>query len=134
MKRVLLDQGLPRRAASLLRESGWDAVHVGELGLACSPDEEILDRARRERRICITLDADFHALLVATGRNRPSVLRIRIEGLRAEGVAGVVRTVWRKVGSDLESGAIASVTQKSIRVRRLPIGQKDLPKTHEGCH
>jgi hypothetical protein len=28
MKRIILDQGLPSTAVILLREDGWDAVHV----------------------------------------------------------------------------------------------------------
>ena len=132
MKRLLLDQGVPRGTASLLRKFGWDAVHVGELGLARADDEEILDRARRQHRICVTLDADFHVLLAATGQNQPSVVRIRIEGLRAEEVARLIRNVYRQVGTDLETGAVASVTEKSIRVRRLPIGQKHFSKAQRG--
>jgi len=48
--RVILDQGLPRGAARLLREEGQDAVHVGDLGLAAAPDEVILERAGTEDR------------------------------------------------------------------------------------
>jgi predicted nuclease of predicted toxin-antitoxin system len=32
--RVLLDQGVPRRAAALLREAGVDALHVDDLGMS----------------------------------------------------------------------------------------------------
>ena len=47
MNRVLLDQGLAPNAAVLLREAGWDAIHVAEAGLAHAEDLEILDYARK---------------------------------------------------------------------------------------
>jgi predicted nuclease of predicted toxin-antitoxin system len=50
-----------------LRAAGIEAQHVGELGLCSAADAEILELARRERRIVVTLDADFHALLGLSG-------------------------------------------------------------------
>ena len=35
--KLLLDQGLPRSAAALLRDTGIDAVHTGEIGYAVAP-------------------------------------------------------------------------------------------------
>jgi predicted nuclease of predicted toxin-antitoxin system len=40
--KLLLDEGLPRSAAQILRESGIDAVHAGESGLATASDVDIL--------------------------------------------------------------------------------------------
>ena len=48
MKRLLLDQGLAPLAAALLRQFGFDAVHVSELGMAQSEDQEN-SRIRQER-------------------------------------------------------------------------------------
>jgi predicted nuclease of predicted toxin-antitoxin system len=48
MIKLLLDQGLPRSAASLLRSTGYDAVHTGEIGLQNAVDEVLLERARLE--------------------------------------------------------------------------------------
>ena len=42
--KLLLDQGLPRSAAELLRAAGIDAVHTGEIGCATAEDAEILAR------------------------------------------------------------------------------------------
>jgi predicted nuclease of predicted toxin-antitoxin system len=56
--RLLLDQGLPRSTVKLLADSGWDALHVGDIGMARASDSDILDYARREQRVCVTLDAD----------------------------------------------------------------------------
>lgn len=44
--KLLLDQGLPRSAADLLRKTGVDTVHVGEIGLAMAEDAAILEEAR----------------------------------------------------------------------------------------
>ena len=58
MKRLLLDQGLPRSSAASLKQAGWDAIHVSEIGMSRADDVDILQRARAEARICVTLDAD----------------------------------------------------------------------------
>lgn len=81
--KLLLDQGTPRSAASLLRQAGLDAVHTGETGLAEAEDAEIIRRAALEDRVVVTLDADFHAHLALTQARNPSVIRIRVEELRA---------------------------------------------------
>ena len=43
--RFLIDQGLSRSVARLLREAGHDAEHVGELGMARADDAEIITTA-----------------------------------------------------------------------------------------
>ena len=119
--RLLLDQGLPRTAADLLRQAGIDTLHVGEIGYAAADDAEILRRGLDEARVVVTLDADFHALLARSNASRPSVIRIRIEGLRAEVLARLLQDVLSRCEGDLEQGAVVTVQPAAIRVRRLPI-------------
>jgi predicted nuclease of predicted toxin-antitoxin system len=121
--RLLLDQGLPRGAVRLLAERGIAAEHVGDLDMATATDARILDFARDSHAIVITLDSDFHALLATMGMTGPSVVRIRIEGLRAEQLASVIQRVLAMARDDLEAGAAVSVTANRIRVRQLPIGK-----------
>ena len=119
--KLLLDQGTPRSAASLLRQAGLDAVHTGEIGLAEAEDVQIIERAAGEERVVVTLDADFHSHLAQAQARKPSVIRIRIEGLRAEEFAGLLQNVLRQCAEDLAAGAMVSVNDFQIRVRRLPI-------------
>jgi len=119
--KLLLDQALPRSAARLLREAGIDCVHVGEIGYSTAEDVAILQKAQVEGRIVVTLDADFHAILALSGATSPSVVRIRIQGLRGEDAAGLIRTVITHCGEDLTRGAVASVQEGRIRIRRLPL-------------
>jgi predicted nuclease of predicted toxin-antitoxin system len=119
--KLLLDEGLPCSAARLLRDWGVDVVHASECGLAAVSDEEVLSAARREGRTAITLDADFHVLLALSGAAGPSVVRIRIEGLRGPALAELTRTVLERCDKDLDKGALVTVTESQIRVRHLPI-------------
>jgi predicted nuclease of predicted toxin-antitoxin system len=121
MIKILLDQGLPRSAAGLLRALGWDVQHVSERGMSMAEDVAIIDLARQEQRVIVTLDADFHALLVVSGANGPSVLRIRSEGLKADQIASLVERIFDAAGNELALGAMVTVLDGKIRIKRLPI-------------
>ncbi len=69
----------------------------------------------------MTLDADFHARLALTGAEGPSVIRIRIEGLRAEQLAELLVKVLDQSKDDLDHGALVTVTETGVRVRCLPL-------------
>ncbi len=121
MKRLLLDQGLPRSTAGLLTQAGWDAIHVADIGMSRAGDMDILQHALAEARVCITLDADFHSLIAISGASHPSVMRIRKEGLDAVALAALLEGIWPGVENALRRGAMVTVTDRSVRVRRLPI-------------
>ena len=105
MNRILLDQGLAPHAAAILRQAGIDAVHVSEIGMGQAEDLEILERARHDERICVTLDHDFHAHLALAGCGRPSVLLLRVQGLDARGQAELIRRICLQCENALTAGA-----------------------------
>ncbi|MEA2789710.1 MAG: hypothetical protein QOG73_2116 [Acetobacteraceae bacterium] len=121
MKRLLLDQGLPRSTAALLTQVGWDVVHVSEIGMSRAEDVDIVQRARAEARVCVTLDADFHSLLATSGERGPSVIRIRKEGLDGTALAALLQGIWTGIEDALKVGAMVTITDCSVRVRRLPV-------------
>ena len=119
MTKVLLDQGLAPHAAVLLRADGWDAIHVIDAGLARAEDSEILEFALENHRTCITFDHDFHAHLAISRANGPSVVLVRLEGLKAEGQAKLIQRVWASCADAIAAGAVVSVDDRVIRVRKL---------------
>lgn len=118
---ILLDQGIPRTTASHLQDEDWDVLHVGEIGLSKAKDTELIEYARENGRVIITLDSDFHAFLAVTNADSPSVIRIRIEGLKGSDMAGLIRQVWPKIAFSIAQGAVVTITEKSIRVHELPL-------------
>ena len=122
--RLLLDQGVPRRAASLLREAGVDAMHTSEMGLASADDRDIIAWCRANAAVAVTLDADFHALIALSVETTPSTVRIRIEGLKGPEMARIISSVIETRGGALDAGALVTVQPGRLRVRRLPIAPR----------
>lgn len=89
--------------------------------MATASDEAIIRYARDHGFSIVTLDADFHSLLALSGAKGPSVIRIRIQGLKGQEVASLISTVLDRLPHEIESGSFVTVTPDSIRLRRLPI-------------
>ena len=122
--KLLLDQGIPADAAILLRERGYDCLHVSELGMQQAQDESILSYAHGNGFVVITLDADFHSLIAVRGMRGPSVVRLRREGCRAQMVVTLLERVLRDLREDLVRGALVSVKERKTTSHRLPVGER----------
>lgn len=95
-------------------------MHVGDIGMAEADDSMILGKAEEDRRVVVTLDADFHSILAMSGADAPSVIRIREEGLKGPAVALIVRQISAVAGDALMNGCVVSYSRGVIRLRRLP--------------
>lgn len=98
-----------------------DVVHAREVGLATTEDRDILIWCRGNGRVLITLDADCHAIVALWGATEPSVIRIRLEGLRDQALADLIRKIVASTADDLEQGSAITVNATSIRIHRLPL-------------
>ncbi len=121
MTRLLLDQGLPRSAVRHLEERRFDVSHVADIGHSRASDAEITTLAIEQGRTIVTLDSDFHRLLAISGASAPSVIRIRREGLRGPDVAALIGQVLEQLGDQIERGAMVTVTDRTVRLHRLPL-------------
>ena len=121
MTKILLDQGLPRSAVKILRDKGWEVLHTGDIGLDRATDREILDYARNESRVVITLDSDFHAILAVENAASPSVIRIRREGLKGPELSELIMKTWPKIQNIIKEGAMVTITENAIRIRKIPL-------------
>jgi predicted nuclease of predicted toxin-antitoxin system len=119
--KLLLDEALPYSAAALLTSRGIDALHIVDIGFVSFKDEAIIEKARAEEWVIATYDSDFHALLALSGQQYPSVIRIRIEKLRAPALADLLEYVIEECTNTLLQGALVTVLEGRIRIRRLPI-------------
>ncbi|MFM9872293.1 MAG: DUF5615 family PIN-like protein [Fimbriimonadaceae bacterium] len=122
--KLLLDQGIPRSTSQLLQSTGVDAVHTSEIGYSTKSDSEILLHALSKDRIIITLDADFHAILAHTRADKPSVIRIRIDALKAEEMSKLIRNITEIHQEAISNGAAISVSRSRTAIHHLPLSTR----------
>lgn len=120
--RLLLDNNLPPRLATLLQDAGHDTEHVRDHGMQAAGDQDVLGLARQQRRTLISADTDFGTLLARTGADAPSIILIRrATPRRAEQLAALLLANLEQVAEDLLAGDVVVVTDVDLRIRRLPI-------------
>lgn len=119
--KFLADMGISMRTVLWLRSNDYNVIHLREVDLQRSTDEEILVKARIEGRVVLTMDLDFGYLMAVSKENLPSVIIFRLTDDRFEIVNNRLAEVLIQCKNDLTSGCIISVNDNTIRIRRLPI-------------
>jgi predicted nuclease of predicted toxin-antitoxin system len=104
-----------------LRDRGHEVAHVRDEGLQRAADSDILVKARAEGRVLLTLDLDFGYLVAVSQQRLPSIIIFRLGNESAEIVTQRLSDALDVCTPDLEQGAIVTVNEDTIRVRRLPI-------------
>lgn len=105
----------------VLKYNGYDAIHLVEEKLEKLSDDKILVKARREERILLTVDLDFGYLLAISKETLPSVILFRLGNESYNIINDRLAELLNRFESDLEKGVIISVTDKTFRIRQLPI-------------
>ena len=118
--RFLVDANLSPRVAEWLRNEGYDAVHVFDIGLNQAGDRQIFEEAASRRQILLTSDLDFGEI-VARSPTPISVLILRLRSTATDNVTKRLEVTLMQAASALEDGALVIVGEASIRLRRLPL-------------
>lgn len=112
--RVLLDTCVWGGTRKQLQDAGHDVIWAGDW--PDDPgDDEILERARAEQRVLVTLDKDFGHLVVV--QRRPHAGIIRLVDFRARDQAAACRSVLATHGEELLAGALLTVEPGRLRIR-----------------
>lgn len=122
--KFLFDVGVSHRSAEYLNTLGHEATHLRNLGLQRLPDPKILHKALDEARVIVTHDLDFGELVAKSENRLPSVISFRLRDMRHKQVNFYLDRILQDHQDDLCKGAILSVTEGRIRIRRLPMHLK----------
>lgn len=124
--RFLADVGVAQRIVEWLIERGHEARHLSEEQLHRLPDEDIFEKAARERRILLTFDLDFPEIVALSGSVEVSVVLFRLVNTRVDFVISRLAAVLDTSGAVLEAGGVIIIVEDTRhRIRRLPIRKTD---------
>jgi len=119
--KFLLNMNLPRRLIHSLELSGHGARHVGDIGLASSSDETIVEEAERNHEVILTHDLDYGHILAFSGRSHPSVVIFRFRNSHPDYLLKKLYDKWPEIQKPLTEGAIVVLEDFALRIRTLPI-------------
>jgi predicted nuclease of predicted toxin-antitoxin system len=120
--KLLVDAALSPLVSDQLAALGHDAIHVRQRGMSSAPDPQVLSLAEEEGRIIVSADTDFGSLLAVRNAKHPSFILLRkANGLRPQQLARIVSRVIEDYAEELASGAVVTVTDRTVRIRQLPI-------------
>ncbi|MES2197482.1 MAG: DUF5615 family PIN-like protein [Pseudomonadota bacterium] len=73
----LVDAQLPPSLAEALRQAGYQALHLVDLGLLAATDQQIWDEAISRSAVLVTKDRDF-PLRRTAANDGPAILWVRV--------------------------------------------------------
>ncbi len=120
--RILADVHISPRTVEFLRSLGHDTVRVSDALAPSAADDEIVAEAIRDRRVILTQDLDFSAIVALSGRAVPSVVSLRLTSSRIETVNARLDQLLPVIEPDLMHGTLVTVEDARIRTRKLPLG------------
>jgi len=118
---LLADVHISPLTVAALRSQGYDIVRTTDLLPATAADGEILELARVEGKIILTQDLDFSMLVALSNYGMPSLITLRLSSARPDVVAQRLLDVLLTVETELTEGAAITISDDSVRVRKLPI-------------
>lgn len=115
--RFLTDEDMPRSTARVLRDAGFDAVDVRDVGLRGKSDRQVFDFAQKEMRLLITCDMGFANILNFPPSQNIGIIVIRIPDSEPIAVLNdeIVRAIT-EVGENLRNH-LAIVEVGKVRLR-----------------
>lgn len=124
--RLLADVHISPLTVEVLRSRGYDIVRTTALLPATASDAEILELARVEGKVVLTQDLDFSMLVALSNYGLPSLITLRLSSARPDVVAQRLLDVLPTVETELTEGAAITISDDSVRVRKLPIRESDV--------
>jgi len=119
--KFLVDNALSPLLSKGLREVGFEAVHVRDIGMHSASDQIIFEYAKEAAMTIVTADTDFGTLLALWRYTRPSVIIFRTSDKHPETQLALLLNQLSEITDALSEGSIVVFEDTRLRIRRLPI-------------
>ena len=115
-RRFKLDENLPRDAEALFGAAGHDVETVLGEQLGGEPDRKVIDVARDENRILVTLDVDFADLREYPPSEYPGIWVLRGQSQSIELVLSLLRGALGVLDTESPSNRLWIIEARRVRI------------------
>lgn len=112
-----IDENLPHELLADFRRAGYDAETVEGEGLTGASDPLLLETARKEGRVFLTLDKGIADVRAYPPERFPGIVLFRPSASGRARVRGLVRRFLSRLGHVDLAGRLAVVTERNVRLR-----------------
>jgi predicted nuclease of predicted toxin-antitoxin system len=110
---LIADENIPKETLGILKKQGVDIISVTDFAFGLS-DEEILDLARKNRKIIVTFDKDFGQLIFKENMKTNGLLLLRFVPESPQQIARRIKQVL-KTKVKIENHVV-TIKKDSIKV------------------
>ena len=122
--KFLLDMPVSLLLLDVLQAHGHEGVHAHRIGKDRAADDELLEIARRERRVIITADLDFSRLIALSLEEGPGLILFRGGDYSDSEMCDLLARVLQRVPPETLEKSICVVDKKRVRVTHLPFERR----------
>ena len=122
--KIKLDENLPLRLATLLKDIGHDAHTLHEERLIGHADKEVWDAAQKESRFLITQDLDFSDSRKFAPGSHHGILLIRLHSPNRRNLVGRIVELFQEENVSEWARCFIVATERKIRVLKPESRQK----------
>ena len=116
--KIKLDENLPHRLATLLKNLGHEVHTLYEERLVGRPDAEVWEATQKESRFLITQDLDFSDSRKFAPGSHHGILLIRLRSPNRRALIERIEEMFRKENVGEWVGCFVVATERKIRVLR----------------
>jgi predicted nuclease of predicted toxin-antitoxin system len=121
----LANENFPKASVELLREAGYEVASIAE-DSSGAKDTEVLERARREKRVILTFDRDYGEMIYRLKMPTPlGIIYLRFDP-KTPKEAGENILKLLKMEELTLNGKFTVLERSQIRQRPLPEKTKDI--------
>lgn len=118
MLKLLTDENVFPSTVEILRSHHFDVTDIKELGLIGIGDREIMDLAKRERRIVVSLDLHFANIFLFPPSECPGIIVLRIKPAVPAKVDRAIERFLQRMDPEKIKNALVIVSEDKFRIRR----------------
>jgi len=116
--KIKVDENLPHRLATLLKNLGHEVHTLYEERLVGRPDAEVWEATQKESRFLITQDLDFSDSRKFAPGSHHGILLIRLRSPNRRALIERIEEMFRKENVGEWVGCFVVATERKIRVLR----------------